>query len=296
MREVPIILEIPESEKTLFDRFIISQRAQHIRSSQKIVDEIFLSRPDLQNSITETKTVSEIIKMLRSDVWNEFLKDEVNFNAEIMKHLHQVLQTPKELLEALIENNITGMLQEDLVESVKELCGEYAGRIFPYLYALSLSNTQSRRSRAGKTFEAIIYKLYNLLDYKFDSQNKVGRKIFSDVGLGKKVDSILPGIEQFNKRRNKTIIGTMKTSLRERWQEVAEEIERTKIPEIHLLTVDEDISPGKASEMSKHNIVIVTYSWVADSTKLNDAKNIVSFEEYFFEEIPNILEYWRKND
>jgi hypothetical protein len=32
----------------------------------------------------------------------------------------------------------------------------------------------------------------------------------------------------------------MKTSLRERWQEVAEEIERTKIPEIHLLTVDED--------------------------------------------------------
>jgi hypothetical protein len=35
----------------------------------------------------------------------------------------------------------------------------------------------------------------------------------------------------------------MKTSLRERWQEVAEEIERTKIPEIHLLTVDEDISP-----------------------------------------------------
>jgi len=234
--------------------------------------------------------------MLRSEVWNEFLKDEVNFNAEIMKHLHQVLQTPKELLDTLIENNITGILQEDLVESVKELCGEYAGRIFPYLYALSLSNTQSRRSRAGKTFEAIIYKLYNLLDYEFDSQNKVGRKIFSDVGLGKKVDSILPGIDKFNKRRNKTIIGTMKTSLRERWQEVAEEIERTKIPEIHLLTADEDISQGKASEMSKHNIVIVAYSWVADSTKLNDARNIVSFEEYFFEEIPNILEYWRKND
>lgn len=296
MREVPIILEIPENEKISFDRFIVGQRSRHIRSSQKIVDEIIAGRPELQKSITETKMVSETIKMLRSDVWNEFLKDEVNFNAEIMKHLHQVLRTPGELLEALIENNITGKPKEELAESVKELCGEYAGRIFPYLYALSLSNTQSRRSRAGKTFEAIIYKLYNLLDYDFDSQNKVGRKIFSDVGLGKKVDSILPGIDKFNKRRNKTIIGTMKTSLRERWQEVAEEIERTKIPEIHLLTADEDISPGKAAEMSKHNIVIVTYSWVANSPKLNDARNIVSFEEYFFEEIPNILEYWRKND
>lgn len=296
MREVPIILEIPENEKISFERFIVTQRAKHIRSSQKIVDEIFLSRPELQKVIIDTKKVSEIIKMLRENVWNEFLKDEVNFNAEIMKHLHQVLQTPRELLEVLIENNITDKPKEELVESVKELCGEYAGRVFPYLYALSLSNTQSRRSRAGKTFEAIIYKLYNLLDYPFDSQNKVGRKIFSDVGLGKKVDSILPGIEKFNQRRNKTIIGTMKTSLRERWQEVAEEIERTKIPEIHLLTADEDISQGKASEMSRHNIVIVAYSWVANGSKLNDARNIVSFEEYFFEEIPNILEYWRKND
>jgi hypothetical protein len=48
----------------------------------------------------------------------------------------------------------------------------------------------------------------------------------------------------------------MKTSLRERWQEVAEEIERTKIPEIHLLTVDEDIPKNKAQEMANHNKLI----------------------------------------
>lgn len=294
MAEIPIIIQIPDEEKLAFDKFIVSKRGKYIRSSQVIVDEIFESHQDLKNLIIDTKSVSKVIKVLRSQVWEEFLKDEVNFNAAVMKDLHKILNTPKLLLDVLIEKNIVSQNGEELKESIKQLCGEYSGRVFPYLYALSLSNTQSRRSRAGKTFEAIIYKLYNLMNYEFDSQNKIGRKIFSDVGLGKKVDSVLPSIEKFNQRRNKTIIGTMKTSLRERWQEVAEEIERTKIPEIHLLTVDEDISTNKAAEMSKHNIVIVTYDWVADSDKLKNSKNIVSFEEYFFEEIPAILEFWEK--
>ncbi|MBU0660930.1 restriction endonuclease [Patescibacteria group bacterium] len=158
---------------------------------------------------------------------------------------------------------------------------------------LSLSNTNSRRSRSGRTFEAIIYKIYDILDYPFDSQGKVGRKVFESVGLGKKVDSVLPSIEEFKRRRNKTIIGTMKTSLRERWQEVAEEIERTKIPEIHLLTVDTHIAGSKAKEMGMHNIVIVTSKELADSDSLLDCKNIISFEEYFFEEIPKYLDYWK---
>lgn len=296
MTEIPVVTHIPEDEKDVFDKFIRRQRSLHIRTSQQIVDEIFINRPDLQNYIVETRSVSNMIETLRTEVWEEFLKDEVIFNAAVMKDLYKILDTPRTLLDILIENNIAGKSGEDLKDSVKDLCGEYAGRVFPYLYALSLSNTNSRRSRAGKTFEAIIYKIYDLLGYRFDSQNRLGRKIFNDVGLGKKVDSVLPGINEFNRRRNKTIIGTMKTSLRERWQEVAEEIERTKIPEIHLLTVDEDISVSKATEMGNHNIVIVAFSWVAESEKLKNAKNIVSFEEYFFEEIPGILEYWRKND
>ena len=103
----------------------------------------------------------------------------------------------------------------------------------------------------------------------------------------------MPGIKEFNKRRNKTIIGTMKTTLRERWQEVAEEIERTKIPEIHLLTVDENISASKAAEMANHNIVLVTYSWIAESEKLKNQKNIISFEEYLFKELPLVFDFWK---
>ncbi len=292
--EIPVIIDIPKQELDKFDTLIKQYRTKYIRTSQEIVEFALSENQEYLKQI-KSKHVSKCISELREIVWQEYLLDEVNFNAILMRDLHKILETPKEILEVLLNKNITNKKGEELVETIKEICGEYAGRVFPYIYRLSLSNTQSRRSRAGKSFEAIIYKIYENLGYEYDSQSKVGRKTFDSLGLGKKVDSILPNIKCYAERRNKTIIGTMKTSLRERWQEVAEEIERTKIPEIHLLTADESIPKSKAQEMANHNIIVVTYEWVANSDTLKSMKNIISFEEYLFEEIPNILKFWNEN-
>lgn len=288
---LPVITEVPDDEQEKFDKLIKSCRSKYIRTSQEIVDKVFKEKPVYLQNI-KNKEVSQSISGLRELVWNEYLKDEVNFNIILMQELHATLKTPKYILELLIDEKITKLNEKELLKEVRSLCGEYAGRIFPYIYKISLSNTNSRRSRAGKTFESIIYKVYDILGYDFDSQSKVGRKTFTELGLGKKVDSILPNISCYEQRRNKTIIGTMKTSLRERWQEVAEEIERTTIPEIHLLTVDEDISKSKSQEMANHNIIVVAYDWVANSESLASMKNIISFEDYLFEEIPSILKFW----
>ena len=292
---LPTLTKIPSDEQEKFDELIKSCRTKYIRTSQEIVNKVFEENSIYLQNI-RNKEVSQSISRLRELVWNEYLKDEVDFNVILMQELHKTLKTPKSILEILVDSEITKLNKIELLEEVKNLCGEYAGRIFPYIYKISLSNTNSRRSRAGKTFEAIIYKVYDILGYEFDSQNKVGRKVFSELGLGKKVDSILPNIKCYEQRRNKTIIGTMKTSLRERWQEVAEEIERTKIPEIHLLTVDEVIPKSKAREMANHNIVIVAYNWIANSESLTPMKNIISFEDYLFEEIPSILKFWSENE
>jgi EcoRII C terminal len=291
---IPAVIEIPKEELIKFDTLIKEYRTKYIRTSQQIV-ELVLTDNKQYLKLIKSKEVSKCIAELREIVWQEYLLDEVNFNAILMRDLHKILKTPKEILEVLLNQKITDKKGEELIESIKEICGEYAGRVFPYIYRLSLSNTQSRRSRAGKSFEAIIYKIYESLGYEYDSQSKVGRKTFDSLGLGKKVDSILPNVKCYAERRNKTIIGTMKTSLRERWQEVAEEIERTKIPEIHLLTADESIPKSKAQEMANHNIIVVTYEWVANSPTLKSMKNIISFEEYLFEEIPNILKFWNEN-
>lgn len=288
---IPIIIEIPQNEQKELDKLIKTYRKEHIRNSQEIVDKVFKENKSFIKQV-QKGNVSKSIADLREIVWKEYLEDEVHFNVLLMQDLHKILDTPKEILDAILKKDFSNLKGKDLKEEIIKICGEYAGRVYPYIYKISLSNTNSRRSRAGKTFEAIVYKIYECLDYSFDSQGKVGRKTFTELGLGKKVDSILPSISAYEKRRNKTIIGTMKTSLRERWQEVAEEIERTKIPEIHLLTADEEISKSKAQEMNNHNIIVVAYDWIANSDTLKPMKNIISFEEYLFEEIPSILKFW----
>ena len=288
---IPVIIEIPTNEQKELDKLIKTYRKNHIRSSQEIVEKVFIENQSFFTKISNGE-VSKSIAELREIVWAEYLKDEVEFNIFLMQDLYKVLKTPKQILDTLLNQNIIALKDKELQEEIIKICGEYAGRVYPYIYKIALSNTNSRRSRAGKTLESIIYKVYECLGYSFDSQGKVGRKTFTELGLGKKVDSILPSIEAYKKRRNKTIIGTIKTSLRERWQEVAEEIERTKIPEIHLLTADEDISVSKAQEMNNHNIIIVVYDWIANSDKLKPMKNIISFEDYLFEEIPSILKFW----
>lgn len=288
---IPIIIEIPKEEQKELDKLIKTYRKNYIRNTQEIVEKVFLENQIFLTRIIQ-REVSKSIADLREIVWAEYLKDEVQFNIILMQDLYKILKTPKRILDALLNKNLTELKGKELQEEVVRICGEYAGRVYPYIYKIALSNTNSRRSRAGKTFESIIYKVYECLNYDFDSQGKVGRKTFTELGLGKKVDSILPSVLAYEKRRNKTIVGTMKTSLRERWQEVAEEIERTKIPEIHLLTADEDISSNKAQEMSNHNIIIVAYDWIANSQKLKKMKNIISFEDYLFEEIPSILKFW----
>ncbi len=290
-KNLPFIGDIKEEDHEKLKKIIKYRRDKHIKKPKDIVDIVW----DVNNFFSEkikSKNVSKVISEFRDAAWKEYLKEEIPFNIIMMREIYDSFKIPKRILDSLLEKNLSDLNDEKLKQEIIEICGEYSGRIYPFIYQLSSSNTNSRRSRAGKTFEAIIYKIYDVLEYPYDSQAKVGRTTFSKLGLGKKVDSILPDVDSYQRRRNKTIIGTMKTSLRERWQEVAEEIERTKIPQIHLLTADEDISTSKAKEMNNHNITIVAYDWVANSDNLKQMRNIISFEDYLFNEIPSILNYW----
>lgn len=293
MQSLLKIIDIPANEKEIFEKLIKDIRKRVIRPPKDVVEKVFAEN---KSFLAELKAgnASTVIETARELAWQEFLQEESDFNTEVLKEITIRLKTPKTIVDFLIKRDIIGKSGGELVAAVESICGEYAGRVYPYIYALSLSNTNSRRSRSGSTFEAIMYKIYEYLEYPFDSQKKAGRKLFEDQGLGKKVDSILPSVEKFGHMRTKVIIGTMKTSLRERWQEVAEEIERTKVPQIHLLTVDTEISKSKAEEMSRHNIIIVALKSVANSESLKSMRNIISFEEYLFEEIPQTLAYWGK--
>ena len=289
-----LMVELPEAEKEKFEKLVRSIRKKIIPSPTEIVDLAISSNVKLLQEVTEHNNISEAIHILREAAYKLFLQEEAKFNVHIVEHIGRNVHTPKRILNSIIENNLTQTQKlSEVKESVIHICGEYAGRIMPYIYIICQSNTQSRRSRAGETFEQIIYKLYEMFKYPYDSQKKIGRKIFQDKGLGKKVDSVLPSIDAFETRRDKVIVGTMKTTLRERWQEVVEEIERTKIPKIYLLTADDDIAMNKTLEMGKHNIVLVVYKSIKNKPELKGLRNIISFETYFLDEVPNELNYWK---
>ena len=86
----------------------------------------------------------------------------------------------------------------------------------------------------------------------------------------------------------------MKTTLRERWQEVVEEVSRSNVPNIYLLTVDDDISENKVIQMNNHNIVLVVLQNVKAQLHLKNKRSVIDFESYFLEEIPNMMKYWKK--
>ena len=282
---------IPKQELTEFKDLIKKERKK-IPTSKSLVEKIINKNPNLLKPIIDKVEISNVIEELRQKTYDLYLEKEDDFNKKIMKLLPQLCYTPNEILEKLINKNTLSLRDDDLKVRIKEICGDYSGEISPFIYILNLSTTQSRRSRSGQTFESVIYSIYEKLGFSYDSQKKVGANVFKKNNLGKKVDSILPSLECFEQRRDKVIIGTMKTSLRERWQEVAEEISRTKVPSIYLLTTDTDISSNKASEMKEHNITVVVYDKV--KKELNNFRNLISFEEYFFEEIPNTFKYWKK--
>lgn len=294
--EIEVLFKLPEQEEQRFASLIKKERERLISSPKDNAKKATEHNAKIIKKLLKENKLSEVILHLREYAYEEYLKEESVFNGVILKEISQQFDTPRDIFEKLSSSFFDLNIQKksDFQEKLIDLFGSYAGAISPYIYQLCLSNTQSRRSRAGKTFEGIIYFLYENFGYTFNSQAQAGRKTFSNLGLGKIVDSILPSVEAFNERRDKTIIGSMKTTLRERWQEVVEEVSRSNIPCIYLLTVDDDISENKAVQMGNHNIVLVVLNSVKNQPHLKDKRSIINFENYFLEEIPNVMKYWGK--
>ena len=283
---------LPDENELEQFKISIKKARAILPSSLELVKKTISDNPEIKICI-EKEQVSKAIKLLRQISYDCYLKLETPFNNELIQLLPEKFGTPKKVLDDLITEDIVHLNTQELKHKIKKICGHYSSSIYPFIYTLNLSTTNSRRARSGQTFEAAIYSIYNFLNYPFDSQKKAGASQFKKLNLGKKVDSLLPSVDAYSQRRDKVIVGTMKTSLRERWQEVAEEIKRTNVPSIYLLTADEEIAKNKAEEIAQHNINLVVYNDVKKS--LSQFKNIISFESYFYQEIPAILKYWNEH-
>lgn len=201
---------------------------------------------------------SEIIENLRNSNWNEFVPLEKRFTSEMLSKLvdkHKIA-------------NKTGL---DVITWFVETFPEY-------IYALTLSNTQSRRSRAGKEFEAIIELILIGAKIPMDSQGNIGKKAFTSKGLGKLVDIVSPGAIEYTANKRNTVLISAKTTLRERWQEVPEEMGRTGAREMFLATLDDGITSEVIETLNDSNIQVVTLKSIKENHYAKYS-NVISFED-----------------
>ena len=291
------ILELDDSEIQWWRNKIGAVRKRHVLGPKDIIRSHIDSIKGQSDYIDAVRKTSSFIRSVRDATWSTYVDSELLFYRTVVKELLEEREPPHDVLESVITEDTIKSLNDqkshaELLRQISDIFGNFAGRIFPYFFELSKSVTNSRRSRAGKAFEEIVSSIMQAYGYPYDDQSTIGRKTFEDKGLGKIVDGILPNMGAYDKNRSKCMVVTMKTTLRERWQEVVEELNRTNVPAIHLLTLDEGISSNVLDLMKNHNITLVTYQ--ETKSRFEGYSNIISFENFFNVEIPHTIDWWQR--
>lgn len=110
----------------------------------------------LQDEIFFMENASRVVNDLRTECWKRFQIQEKEFTSKMLSKL-------------INRKTIESMSSIDAIT--------YFVENFPtHIYNLNLSNTQSRRSRAGKEFETIIELLLIGAKIPMDAQGNIGKK------------------------------------------------------------------------------------------------------------------------
>ena len=292
------ILELDDDEIKWWRKKIGDVRGRYVLAPKDLIVNYINSVKDDPDYTNRVNNASDFIREVRDKTWATYIESELLFYKTVVRELLEEREHPHDVLSSVItEETILDFNRSEnhaeLLLKISDVFGNFAGRIFPYFFELSKSVTNSRRSRAGKAFEQIIHSIMEAYRYPYDDQSRLGKKTFEQKGLGKMVDGILPGMSAYDTNRSKCLVVTMKTTLRERWQEVVEELNRTNVPSIHLLTLDEGINTNLLDLMRNHNITLVTYKETKERFSA-EYTNIISFETLFNTEIPHTIEWWRR--
>lgn len=149
---------------------------------------------------------------------------------------------------------------------------------FSQLDSLFLSASQVRKSRAGRSFEIHIARLLKDSKIKFEEQKVISAR---------RPDFIMPSAKAINLKSKDhaiAVILSAKTTLRERWKQVASE--KFDCP-IFLATVDDRVTQDAISDMANQGINLVVPESLKDAefTCYGKNENVYSFKNFLEIEI-----------
>ena len=157
-----------------------------------------------------------------------------------------------------------------------------ANRIFADLDAMFMSFAQSRRSRAGGSFERHLIFLLDALGLPFEHGSNID---------GGSPDFLLPRTELYESNPASVVLITAKRTLRERWRQII--IEGFKTPRYLLATIDDSASEANLNRMAQHRIDLVVPKSVIEATPhYANALNVISFADMYTKRILPSSEDW----
>lgn len=147
-------------------------------------------------------------------------------------------------------------------------------RGFAELDSIFLSAAQTRKSRAGLSFEHHVARLFRDGRVRYEAQAVFG---------GRRPDFVLPDVKELNARGDALIV-SLKTTLRERWKQLALE---KPFGAIFLATVDDRVSVEAIDEMGKNAICLVVPESLkkAKESAYDDHSNVITFSQFFDDEV-----------
>ena len=246
---------------------IRSVRESVIPSVENQLGTLLASQPQL---LVDAKSDPEaFILKTRTLLWADYQRIEHQFFEVVLGH-------HAEWGVDLPDQSVSVTTQSDQLAA-------YMAAGMPQLYELALSTTNSRRSRAGSEFKFIVCHLLDALAVPYISEAQIGTQR-DKLELGKNVDVLIPSSDQYLRDRTSCVLLSLKTSLRERWQQVAEEAQRTKAGLVCLLTLD-NVAQATWNTMSQSNIQLIVPQQVKENTFHGDER-VLSINEYFLGKLP----------
>ncbi len=238
---------------------------------------------------------------IKKSILFEAMKVKMPSTVTIATQGLEVLASKRNLTPDSIKSNFSDLLEElekecySIYLNVEDRLGEIVVReyimqsginpIFKELNKFFLSLSQSRKSRAGDTFEASITAFLRKCGYPFDEQPIINGK----------PDFVLPSKEHYQRNAPDSIVLTAKRTLRERWRQIATEGTRGK-KALFLATLDDGQSEHQLLEMLSNGIFIVVPRKIkANNEAYFKSLNVISFEDFFTDHLDPAMTRWRRN-
>lgn len=201
-------------------------------------------------------------------------------------HLFSVFGETLVVLEKHEKDVYTAVLKEIAERRRNEIVGKDVGDALVILYddlwTVMQSRSQSRKSRGGSDFELELQGMLDLCEIPYTAQ-----------ATKERTDLILPSQEFFKKDKTKAIVVSAKRTLRERWREVVEELQKARSPNVYLAVAETSggISAQKVDDIWAYSIHLLVWDELKEKD-FPDHPGVMGYSQFANAEIPALRRHW----